>query len=326
MKQLFSLLLSLVFLPFSGFSRHADLPESVPPYSVVKSEPDAALSKNQSAFRFQFTASGSRVAAHAIRLSYNGTEKTVHPDLKGEAALTLAPGKYKFQFFYNTEHFEIYTDSIAVKPGYCTTVEVLFESSLVPTVAEKPVIYVYPEKTQQVQLTLDVKGALQFTYPAYQNGWSFTANPDGRIQLGGKQYDYLFWDAQTNVRSDVFQSGFVVSRDSLLPFFETQLTAMGLNPRESQDFITYWCPRMMQNEKNVIHFEFNSGCDQFAGMEITPKPDHLFRVFMVWADAAEVNCTAMKTQSIEKLDRSGFTVVEWGGAAVQELRKQFVTK
>lgn len=326
MKSLISLLFFLLFLPLTGFSRHTDLPEWVPPYSVVKSEPDAKLSKNESAFRFQFSASGSRVAAHAIRLSYNGTEKTVHPDLKGEAAIALAPGKYKFQFFYNTDHLEIYTDSIAVKPGYCTTVEVRFESSLIPTVAEKPVIYVYPEKTQQVQINLDVKGALQFTYPAYQNGWSFTANPDGRILLNGKPYDYLFWDAQTNVRADVFQSGFVVSRDSLIPFFETQLTAMGLNPREAQDFITYWCPRMMQNEKSAVHFEFNSGCDQFAGMTINPKPDNLFRVFMVWADAAEVNCAAMKIQPIEKLNRSGFTVVEWGGAAVQDLHKQLVTK
>lgn len=326
MKKLLSLLLSLPFLSATAFSRDAKTPEWVPPYTIVKSVEDPALKKSEAVFVFQFKASGSAIAAHAIRLSYNGTEKTVHPDLKGETTLKLTPGNYKFQFFYNTDHLEIYTDSIVILPGYRTTMELRFESSLIPTVAEKPVIYVYPEKTQQVKINLDVKGELQFTYPAYQNGWSFTANPDGTIQLGGKQYDYLFWDAQTNVRTDVFQTGFVVSRDSLLPFFEKQLDAMGLNPRETQDFITYWCPRMMQNEKSVIHFEFNSGCDQFAGMEITPRPDHLFRVFMVWADAAQVNCAGIKSQSIEKANRSGFTVVEWGGAAVENGSVPVVTK
>ena len=131
-----------------------------------------------------------------------------------------------------------------------------------------------------------------------------------------KEYDYLFWDAksQLDVTKTDIHAGFIVNKDSLTGFFATQLTAMGLTPREQQDFITYWCPLMQDSEKSYVHFMFNEECNSIATLDITPTPDHIFRVYMIWSDASEINPATIHEQKIESFHREGFSVVEWGGA------------
>ena len=45
----------------------------------------------------------------------------------------------------------------------------------------KPVIYLYPEQETTVSVSLDYAGTLTATYPAYDNGWTVTAEPDGTL-------------------------------------------------------------------------------------------------------------------------------------------------
>lgn len=309
----------LLFLPFIAICFAFDLgeksPESMPEYQVTAVKPDANLPKGTGMTVFTFY-SDRPAGRDSIRLSYNGVEKTVLPTKDGCVYLSLKVGKYKFQFYLDSDHFEVQTDSIEIKPMNQTSISVWFTNSTIPVIAEKPVIYVYPDKTQQVNIQLELKGKLGFTYPAYNDGWDFIADPDGTIHMKGKQYDYLFWDGAANVSLDTEEqrSGFIVQTDSLPSFFESKLTAMGLNPREREDFITYWCPRMQDNTKSFIHFMFTEEYDEVATMKITPKPDHVFRVFMMWSDATEMNESFVQPQKIETFRREGFSVVEWGGA------------
>ena len=106
-------------------------------------------------------------------------------------------------------------------------------------------------------------------------------------------------------------------KTALPDFFETQLTAMGLTPREQEDFITYWCPLMQKNEKSYVHFMFNEECNSIATLNITPTPDHIFRVYMIWSDAKEIDPESIHEQKIESFQRDGFSVVEWGGAKAE---------
>ena len=62
----------------------------------------------------------------------------------------------------------------------------------------KPVIYLYPEQETTVSVSLDYAGTLIATYPAYENGWTVTAEPDGTLyDENGNEYSYLFWEART---------------------------------------------------------------------------------------------------------------------------------
>lgn len=62
--------------------------------------------------------------------------------------------------------------------------------------AGKPVIYLYPEKTTNVEVKLNFNGELIATYPTYDNGWSVIARPDGTLinTADGREYSYLFWE------------------------------------------------------------------------------------------------------------------------------------
>ena len=49
-------------------------------------------------------------------------------------------------------------------------------------------------------------------------------------------------------------------------------------------------------------------------MTITPEPDSLLRVFMVFRELEEP--VSIPEQTFEPFEREGFTVVEWGGSEI----------
>jgi hypothetical protein len=181
-----------------------------------------------------------------------------------------------------------------------------------PIPAEKPVIYLYPEQTGEVTVKVRFKGALVKTIPEYGQGWTVTATPDGRItnKADGKQYPYLFWEGNTYKQDWNMKEGFVVSGDKSREFMERALREMGLAAHECKEFMDYWLPRLQQNEYNLIHFA-GSEYEDLATLEISPKPNAVLRVFMVFRPANKD--TRAVPQHFEHFVRKGFTVVEWGG-------------
>lgn len=179
---------------------------------------------------------------------------------------------------------------------------------------EKPVIYLYPETETEVSVKLDLNGALTCTYPAYEDGWNVIANPDGTLTnlADGKEYSYLYWEGISQTEWDMSE-GFVVKGEDTAVFLQETLSAMGLTPREYNEFIVYWLPRMQNNPYNLITFQQEAYTDA-AKLEITPKPDSVLRVFMAY-QALNEPLTA-DAPKIEPFIRDGFTVVEWGGTEV----------
>ena len=176
----------------------------------------------------------------------------------------------------------------------------------------KPVIYLYPTKPTNVSVKLDLDGILSCTYPKYNNGWNVKAMPDGTLyDTKGMQYDYLFWEGKSEYTFD-FSTGYCVKGEDTESFLETKLEELGLNRHEANDFITYWLPKMEGNKYNIISFQTKAYTDH-AKLNISPNPDTMIRVFMTYK-ASDI----WKEMKEEKIDitpvRSGFTVVEWGGA------------
>ncbi|MDR1134375.1 MAG: hypothetical protein LBL05_09420, partial [Synergistaceae bacterium] len=120
----------------------------------------------------------------------------------------------------------------------------------------KPVIYLYPEYPMDVTVTLDYNGKLESTYPKYDDGWSVTAYPGGKLinHADGMEYSYLFWDGQSRMKFD-FSMGFVVKGDDSAEFLREKLEYMGLYPKEYNEFIVYWLPMMEKNRYNLISFQ-----------------------------------------------------------------------
>ncbi len=174
----------------------------------------------------------------------------------------------------------------------------------------KPVIYLYPEKTTEVSIQLDYNGKLTTTYPAYRNGWTVTAQPDGRISDGKREYYCLFWEGISAVDYDL-SSGFVVKGSETEAFLEKALSQLGLTDAEANEFIIYWLPRMEGNPYNLISFQEEQYTDN-AKLTVSPEPDSILRVFMAWK-ALEKPVT-VPAQELKGFERKGFTLVEWGGS------------
>lgn len=182
-------------------------------------------------------------------------------------------------------------------------------------VEEKPVIYLYPEAEQEIEVELDYAGELTCTYPEYQDGWHVVAQPDGTLvdNVTGKEYSYLFWEGKSDVEYDL-SKGYVIPGEDTAEFLEMKLNELGLNRKEANEFIVYWLPRMQENTYNLITFQ-DEVYKNVAKLEITPNPDSVLRVFMVYKPLEEKN--EIEEPVLESFDRNGFTVVEWGGTEIR---------
>lgn len=182
------------------------------------------------------------------------------------------------------------------------------------TADAKPVDYLYPETEMEVTVKLDYDGELTCTYPAYDDGWTVTARPDGTLtDASGQTYNYLYWEGVDTIEYD-FSQGFCVPGADTAAFLEDALAQLGLNRREANEFIVYWLPRMEQNPYNLISFQTDAYTDH-AVLTVTPEPDSLLRVFMAWKPLESP--VELPAQDLPAFRRTGFTVVEWGGSEVR---------
>ena len=292
---------------------------TIPQIMLIESSVDRTLSDNQAVYQFEFNGIYDSSIEHYMDFSIDGNADRQPLTKHFVLSIMTTPGKHVFQFFYNESYFEVYTDSLEIKPKYRNRYEVQLENSIMPIMTEKPVIYLYPKKETEVQVKLDIKGKTIFTYPEYQDGWNFTASLNGDLKFGKNQYNYLFWESE-NVSSstvDYETSGFLVKGSEVTSFLEKRLTEAGLNSKEQADFITYWGPRMAINEYNFVHFEFNEACNKYAELDIIPTPDEVYRIYMIWHKT--LPNLMMLEQKIEPMKRKGFTVIEWGGQEIKYL-------
>lgn len=183
----------------------------------------------------------------------------------------------------------------------------------------KPVIYLYPKKEQDVYVKLDYQGDIFAHYPDYDyklGGWKVKAFPDGRIInfTDNKEYSYLFWEGESKEKVDWdLSKGFVVKGNETKEFLQKTLSKIGLTPKEYNEFIVYWYPIMQENEYNLIHFA-EEQYTEIAPLKISPKPDCMLRVFMVFKPLDEP--IKVLEQEFESFERKGFSVIEWGGAKI----------
>ena len=181
---------------------------------------------------------------------------------------------------------------------------------------KEPVIYLYPTTEQQISVKLIFNGKFTSTYPEYKNGWEEIAHPDGTLlNLGdNKEYSYLLWEGILDNNSWDMTKGFVVAGKDTKDFLQDKLSLMGLTPKEYNDFIAYWLPKMQDNQYNLITFA-NEEYQQRVQLSIDPKPDSVLRVFMVYKPLTKK--VSLPPQQLMSFNRTGYSVVEWGGSEVR---------
>ncbi len=223
------------------------------------------------------------------------------------------PEKWCVGDLVNCTYENIYTDQ-ATEKIEADAVKIEAISKRKENLYDKPVIYLYPEGAVDVSVQLGLNGKLTCTYPEYNDVWQVTATPDGTlIDKSGKTYNYLYWEGE--ICSDLtITDGFCVKGSETAEFLEESLEKLGLNRREANEFTVYWLPLMQSNPYNIISFDTEEYTES-SKLIISPTPDTVIRVFMTWKPSD--TWVGLESQTLTAPERTGFTVVEWGGTRLE---------
>ena len=168
-----------------------------------------------------------------------------------------------------------------------------------------------------VQLDIDLsKHKFTTIYPKFNkenNTWNVHSKPNGDIHLNNKNdktYPYLYWEADSYITEDM-NEGFIINEENAESFLEEKIKILGLNDKESTDFITYWLPVLLKNKLSLCSFQSKKYFNE-KKLIVTPKPDTMIRIFLC-IKKIEASIS-IKEQKLEKNKRKGFTVIEWGGS------------
>lgn len=311
------LLLTAALWSFAYYSNASEQKRIAYGFMRIESAKDPKLTKQESQFQFTLYRIEHVDRNKEITYSIDGDERKVK---LSDASFTVktTPGRHIFQIYISPDYYELYSDSLEIWGGYTDKYNVYVEQATIEVISDKPVIYLYPEKKEQVNIELAVEGEVTFTYPAYNNGWNVVAHPDGTIESNGRSFNYLFWEGKQEIfTKDIdFSEGFITSKDDIIDFVQQKLNEAGFTSQERADFITYWVPRMLSYDLLFIQFVQNEDCNRFATLDITPKPTSISRFYMIWTPIDEG--FKLNEQIIQPIIRDGFTVLEWGG---QQLKK-----
>jgi len=288
-------------------------------YTIESDVHDPELAEDQAVFAIRM---GSNYMSMSDKLIYSIGSKIDTFMLDGSEFLEIhtPPGAYNLQFYLTNDYTEISIHALEIKPAHRMEISLVFGLNIQNHAMKKPVIYLYPEEEMDVEVRIKPAGQMVFTYPILNDHWNVHAMPSGELIVDDKSYNYLFWESEQAEIDIDWTSGFAIPADEITSFLEEKLSAFGLTTKEQADFITFWAPMMVQHPANLIHFEFNENCNQFADLTVLPSPDNVYRIYMMWSPIDNINdFDYLRPQNIQSINRLGFTVLEWGGAKIEHL-------
>jgi len=190
--------------------------------------------------------------------------------------------------------------------------------------------------------------------------WRVRAHPNGELTelTTGLDVAYLFWEALTkppgpdsppasprigatqDAVTEVFvpndpvlndDNAVLISIEKITPYLDAALKALGLHTEARTSFITYWLPSILNHTNIAFRFIPQEAYEKAAPLDISPKPDIITRIFMIFqgVDESDLGCwSAARSKASEDvsfwvdtvgvdvgrtLDSQLFRVIEWGG-------------
>lgn len=329
-------ILSILIVLLTIVSVEAKSPEFVPQFKVVSDTFDKDIPAG--------TCLISGVVTHNDKLVNEAMIKAYHYDSQsGSSKMSLLVNSNKIgkiRMSVDTAvHFltawkpgtgTVYVEGVKFKSQHHIVLEIYLPEEEEMIMVEKPVVYLYSENNaKSVEVEVATDDNMVFTYPQMEvgNKWKVNVGPDGLQTLDGKQYPYLFWEASTKRQfyntSEDKVIGKIIATDTAVQYLENKLFSLHLSPTEVTDFITYWGPRLQQKEYAVIQFKIDKDVNEVAELNISPQPDWVRRVYMVFTGFEQYpTIDVVDAPIIEEglVKREGFHVVEWGGSEVPMIK------
>lgn len=115
--------------------------------------------------------------------------------------------------------------------------------------------------------------------------------------------------------------GYVVEYNELERKLRTILLKLGLNIKETSQFVDYWTHALPKSAYYFIGIVPTSQLSSYSSLNINPKPTSEIRVTLYFKPLTEK--ISVKEPEIITPLRSGFTVVEWGGIYKKHANESF---
>jgi hypothetical protein len=176
----------------------------------------------------------------------------------------------------------------------------------------KPVLYLYPEKTISITVTIDTLGEIFESIPDYGSGWAVTVEPSGLID---GVYDYLFYEIDIDYDFSK-EVGWVFTREQFAFEMTKVLYDLGLRGAEIEEFIEFWDDTLRKDTNYyAVYLMLPEEVEEAAKLNFSTNPDSMLRVHFIFEPVP--NPIPLKSPNFETFIRKGFTVVEWGGLMIE---------
>ncbi|MCR5032767.1 MAG: hypothetical protein K6A92_07890, partial [Lachnospiraceae bacterium] len=109
------------------------------------------------------------------------------------------------------------------------------------------------------------------------------------------------------------EEGFYLPAESRDQAMLSVLSAYGLTPSEALEFVEYWDEYLEKDVDYHMYPQLNAICDEAMPITITPAPDSILRIWMLFEEDLGEEASPVKEPDVQPFIRDGFTVVEWGG-------------
>ena len=144
--------------------------------------------------------------------------------------------------------------------------------------------------------------------PEYGDGWEVAVDSAGRID---GTWDYLFYEIAMRGAPRI-PVGWCLPWDGLTAGLESIITDLGLVASEKEDFLTYWMSRLPRREFYEINPVTGADLEAWVKLKVVPTPDSNLRFWLFFRGIDEA--VELQEPVIPAFERTGTTVVEWGGA------------
>lgn len=198
----------------------------------------------------------------------------------------------------------------------------------------KPIIYVYaPKVCTPVTIGFggNVVDHLIAEIPARDEDglWHFCTGPDGILHtLNGQIYDSIFWEATRDMPYQFVESKcwYTIGKN-FSKKVSLCLDWMGLNPKEIDDFVDFWGAFFKNGGCYKIQFLESEYTSEYP-LLIEPEPAAMRRVFMIFEEVSGGTQETLLCDILDKITewerpllKEGPIVIEWGGACIDEARR-----
>lgn len=176
----------------------------------------------------------------------------------------------------------------------------------------KPAIYLYPEVPSKIKVEVGPSvGKLTQSFPPYpEGGWQVLALPNGQLFTQGQILSHLFYEALTPT-PQIPPQGWSASYQDLTSLLQQVSKEIGLNQLETKELTDYWLEKLPESPFYFVGLLPRDEIDRLESLKITPTPDTLFRMRLVFIPLKKP--LQISPPLLSPFKRGGFTAVEWGG-------------